>query len=215
MEENTKRLTWRAANLLNPLPAVLVTGAMEEYDPDHPDTKKCSIMTAAWAGTCCSDPVMVQVSIRPSRYSHDIIEKSGEFCVCLTTKRLLTAADYCGVASGRDVDKFERLHLTPIKVEGVRAPGLLESPVCLGCRVEQILRLGTHDLFLGRVTSSNIDASLVDEKGRLCLEKADFVAYSHGAYYALGEKLGTFGFSVRKKTTGKSRKKGGSCHDKR
>lgn len=213
MEEKNRRLTWRAANLLNPLPAVLVTGAKEGYDPEHPDTKLCSIMTAAWAGTCCSDPVMVQVSIRPSRYSHDIIEKSGEFCVCLTTEKLLFATDYCGVASGRDVDKFERLHLTPIRVEGVKAPGIAESPICLGCKVEQILRLGTHDLFLGRVTSSNIDAALVDGKGRLCLEKAGLVSYSHGTYYALGRKLGTFGFSVRKNRTGK--KKSGKNHDKR
>lgn len=182
---------WRASNLLYPVPAVMVS-CMDEND-------RANIMTAAWAGTVCSDPVMVSVSIRKERYSHDIIERTREFVISLTTRKLVYAADYCGVKSGRDVDKFTVLHLHKSPSKEVRAPGIAESPVCLECRVEQILRLGSHDMFVARVVSTDIDPRYLDEKGRFDLEKADLAAYSHGAYYALGDLLGTFGFSVRKK----------------
>ncbi|MGN1022242.1 MAG: flavin reductase family protein [Lachnospiraceae bacterium] len=182
---------WRPANLLYPVPAVMVTCQDGEG--------KANIMTAAWAGTVCSDPVMVSVSIRKSRYSHDIIERTGEFVICLTTQKLVRAADWCGVKSGRDVDKFAQLHLTKLPSRFVAAPGIAESPVCLECRVRQILPLGSHDMFVAEVLSTDVDPRYLDEKGRLDLDSAELAAYSHGTYYGLGEALGTFGFSVRKK----------------
>ena len=190
-KSSTLRAYWRPANLLYPVPAVMVTSQDEEG--------RANIMTAAWAGTVCSDPVMVSVSIRKSRYSHDIIERTGEFVMCLTTERLVRAADWCGVKSGRDVDKFAALRLTKLPSRCVAAPGIAESPVCLECRVRQILPLGSHDMFVGEVLSTDVDPKYLDEKGRLDLERAKLAAYSHGVYYGLGEALGTFGFSVRKK----------------
>ena len=190
-KSSTLRAYWRPANLLYPVPAVMVTSQDEEG--------RANIMTAAWAGTVCSDPVMVSVSIRKSRYSHDIIERTGEFVMCLTTERLVRAADWCGVKSGRDVDKFAALRLTKLPSRCVAAPGIAESPVCLECKVRQILPLGSHDMFVGEVLSTDVDPKYLDEKGRLDLERAKLAAYSHGVYYGLGEALGTFGFSVRKK----------------
>jgi flavin reductase (DIM6/NTAB) family NADH-FMN oxidoreductase RutF len=190
-KSNSVREYWRPANLLYPVPAVMVTCQDEEG--------RANIMTAAWAGTVCSDPVMVSVSIRKSRYSHDIIERTGEFVICLTTQKLVRAADWCGVKSGRDVDKFTALHLTKLPSRFVAAPGIAESPVCLECRVRQILPLGSHDMFVAEVLSTDVDPQYLDEKGRLDLGRAELAAYSHGTYYGLGEALGTFGFSVRKK----------------
>lgn len=190
-KNSTGREYWRPANLLYPVPAVMVTCQDEEG--------RANIMTAAWAGTVCSDPVMVSVSIRKSRYSHDIIARTGEFVLCLTTERLTRAADWCGVKSGRDVDKFAALHLTKLPSRCVAAPGIAESPVCLECRVKTILPLGSHDMFVGEVLSTDVDPKYLDEKGRLDLGSAKLAAYSHGTYYGLGEALGTFGFSVRKK----------------
>ncbi len=185
------KLAWKPSNLLAPLPAVLVSSADEEG--------RANLMTAAWAGTISSDPVMVSVSIRPERYSHDIIERTGEFVLNVTTEKLAFAADFCGVRSGRDMDKFARLGLTPSPSGKVRAPGVAESPVSLECRVTDILRLGAHDMFLGEVLQVDVDEDLMDDKGRLALEKAGLIAYVHGEYYALGERLGTFGWSVKKK----------------
>lgn len=156
-------------------------------------------MTAAWAGTICSDPVMVSVSIRPERYSHDVIARTKEFVINLTTEDLTFAADFCGVRSGRDVDKFEYLHLTKVPSQKVKAPSIGESPVCLECHVTAIEKLGTHDMFLAEVVQVSVDEQYLDEKGRFLLEDAGLAAYVHGSYFALGEKLGTFGFSVRKK----------------
>lgn len=155
-------------------------------------------MTAAWAGTICSDPVMVSVSIRPERFSHGIISRTGEFVINLTTEQLAYAADFCGVRSGRDVDKFSHLNLTKMPSRAVSAPSIGESPVCLECHVTRIEKLGTHDLFIAEVVQVSVDEQYLDEKGRLRLDQAGLVAYVHGAYLSLGEKLGTFGFSVRK-----------------
>lgn len=191
------RQYWRAANLLNPVPAVMITCADEEG--------RANVMTAAWAGTICSDPVMVSVSIRKERYSHDIIERTGEFVINLTNEKLVKAADFVGVRSGRDIDKFaleKELKLTQEKSKLVKAPCIKESPVCLECRVKEILRLGSHDMFLAEVVSTDIDEAYLDENGRLDLKKARLVAYSHGEYYALGKLLGSFGYSVRKKKSG-------------
>ena len=185
------RQNWRASNMLYPVPAVLV-GCRDEEGRDN-------LMTAAWAGTVCSDPVMVSVSIRKERFSHDIIENTGEFTISLTTTGLARATDYCGVRSGRDVDKFKEMKLTRLESAQIRAPGVAESPVVLECRVKQIARLGSHDMFVAEVVNVSVDERLLDGKGRLELEKADLIAYSHGEYFALGKKIGRFGYSVRKR----------------
>ncbi len=187
------RQYWRPSNMLNPVPAVLITCRDENG--------KANAMTAAWAGTICSDPVMVSVSIRKNRYSHDIIQRTGEFVMCLTNRELVRATDYCGIYSGAKVDKFNlpgRLHITEESAKLVKAPCIKESPVCLECKVKQVLELGTHDMFVAEVVSTDIDDSLLDENGRLDLQKADLMAYSHGEYYALGKKLGKFGFTSLK-----------------
>ncbi|MBQ3393046.1 MAG: flavin reductase family protein [Lachnospiraceae bacterium] len=188
------RQFWKPSNMLYPAPPVMVSCADEE---GH-----ANIMTAAWAGTLCSDPVMVSVSIRPSRYSHGIISRTGEFVINLPTEALAYAVDYCGVRSGRDVDKFEVLKLTRAPSRTVAAPSIGESPVSLECRVREVRTLGVHDLFIAEVTCVSVDESLLDRKGRLSLERAGLLAYVHGGYYALGRRLGTFGWSVRRKNTG-------------
>ena len=182
--------------MLYPVPPVMVSCADEEG--------RSNIMTAAWTGTICSDPVMVSVSIRPERYSHAVIARTGEFVINLTTESLTYAADFCGVRSGRDVDKFAHLGLTKVPSRKVKAPSIGESPVCLECVVTGIEKLGTHDLFLARVVQVSVDESYLDEKGRFMLERAGLVAYVHGAYMSLGDKLGSFGYSVRKKAEGRS-----------
>ena len=191
--------------MLYPVPAVMISCADEEG--------RSNIMTAAWAGTICSDPVMVSVSIRPERYSHDVIARTGEFVINLTTEDLAFAADFCGVRSGRDVDKFEYLHLTKLASQKVSAPSIGESPVCLECLVTGIQKLGTHDLFIAKVVQVSVDERYLDEKGRFLLEDAGLVAYVHGSYLSLGKKLGSFGFSVRKKDGNRRRKTVGSDTD--
>ena len=186
------RQNWRASNMLYPVPAVLV-GCRDEEGRDN-------LMTAAWAGTICSDPVMVSVSIRKERFSHAIIENTGEFTISLTTTGLARAADFCGVRSGRDTDKFREMKLTPLESSKIRAPGVAESPVVLECRVKEILRLGSHDMFIAEVVNVSVDECYLNEKGRLELEKADLIAYSHGEYFALGKKIGKFGYSVRRRS---------------
>ena len=176
--------------MLYPAPPVLISCADEEGN--------ANIMTAAWAGTVCSDPVMVSVSIRPSRYSHGMISRTGEFVINLPTEKLAYAVDYCGVRSGREIDKFEHLKLTRAESRTVKAPSIGESPVSLECRVTEIRTLGVHDLFLAEVTGVSVDESLLDRKGRLMLERAGLLAYVHGDYFTLGRKIGKFGWSVSK-----------------
>lgn len=185
--------------MLYPVPAALIS-CMEEDG-------RANLMTAAWIGTVCSDPVMISVSIRPRRYSYDIIRRTGEFVVNLTTKRLVCATDYCGVVSGRDVDKFEKLKLTKVPSRTVRPPGIAESPVSLECRVKQVVELGSHDMFIAEVTAVSVDDRYMDEHGRFDLAEAGLIAWSHGEYFELGRKLGKFGFSVRKKKSGKKHRK--------
>lgn len=188
------RQYWRPSNMLYPIPAVMITCADEEGN--------ANVMTAAWAGTICSDPVMVSVSIRKERYSHAIIERTKEFVINLTTRELAKVTDFVGVRSGRDMDKFALegdLKITKQPSLKVKAPCILESPLCLECKVVEILRLGTHDMFIAEVVSTDIDEKYLDENGRFNLSKADLITYSHGEYYTLGENLGKFGFSVRKK----------------
>lgn len=182
--------TWRAGNMLYPVPAVMVSTARENEKPN--------IITIAWAGTICSDPVMLSISVRKERYSHAILCETKEFVVNLVNEPLVRACDYCGVRSGRDVDKFAQMELTPFAVEGVSVPAIAESPLNLACRVRQVLPLGSHDLFLAEVVSVTVDEQYMDEKGTFHLNDAGLVAYSHGTYYKLGQALGTFGYSVRK-----------------
>ncbi len=206
---------WRGANLLNPVPPVLVCSMDGEG--------RKNIMTAGWTGSVCSDPVMVCVSIRPERLSHSIISASGEFVLSLPTRRLARTVDYCGVRSGRDVDKFRQMGLTEAPSSTIRTPGIAESPVNLECRVTEIKPLGTHDLFLAEVTGVNVDPAYLDERGRLDLARADLLAYVHGEYFTLGQKVGKFGYSVQKRATLKRRdagkprkngKNGTSQHDR-
>lgn len=189
---------WKAGNMLYPLPVVLVSVA---------DGETQNILTVAWAGTVCTNPPMVSISVRPERYSYEMIKKSGEFVLNLTTKELVYAADYCGVKSGRDVDKFRELKLTALPAEQVKAPLIEQSPVNIECRVVQVQNLGSHDLFLAEVLAVHADEKYLDEKGRFDLSKADPVVYSHGTYYNLKESLGTFGYSVRKPGKDSGRRK--------
>lgn len=182
----------KPGNMLYPLPAVLVSCG---------DGKGVqNLLTVAWAGTVCSDPPMLSVSIRKNRFSHHLIEESGEFVVNLVTAGLTRAADYCGVRSGRDGDKWKASGITPVKTPNLeKAPAVAESPVWIECKVDRILELGSHDMFLAKVVGVHADEALFEENGRLDLAKADLMAYSHGEYFRLGEKLGTFGWSVKRK----------------
>lgn len=190
---------WRAGNMLYPVPPVMVSCGREGERPN--------IITVAWAGTVCSDPAMVSVSVRPGRYSYGILCETGEFVVNLVTRRLARAADYCGVASGRDVDKFQKMKLTPLPSRQIRAVGIAESPVNIECRVTERIPLGTHDLFLAQVLGVTIEDQYLNEKNRFELNRAELVSYSHGEYFVLGERLGKFGFSVEKKKSAKRKKK--------
>lgn len=182
---------WKPGNMLYPLPVVLVSVAGK-------DGKK-NILTVAWTGTVCSDPPMVSISVRPGRYSYHMLKDTGEFVINLTTKELAFATDYCGVKSGRDVDKFKELHLTPLPAKVVKAPLIEESPVNIECQVTEVKPLGTHDLFLAKVAAVHVEEKYMDEKNKFHLEEAEPIVYSHGAYFTIGNLLGTFGYSVRKK----------------
>lgn len=182
---------WKPGNMLYPLPVVMVSVADKEG--------KQNIITIAWTGTICSDPPMVSISVRPERYSYHMIKETGEFVINLTTKELAFATDYCGVKSGRDVDKFAAMQLTPVRGDKVKAPLIAESPVNLECKVTEVKHLGTHDMFMAEVVCVHADEKYMDEQNRFHLEMADPIVYSHGTYMTTGEKIGTFGYSVRKK----------------
>ena len=181
---------WKPGNMLYPVLAVMVTVG---------DGKDISnIVTIAWTGTINSDPAMVSISVRKSRYSHELLCKNGEFVINLISKELTYAMDYCGVKSGRDIDKFAETKLTKGEAKTVSVPIIVESPVNIECKVTQVLELGSHDMFLAEVTAVQVDDKYLDEKGKFDLDKANLVAYSHGQYYTLGENIGSFGYSVRK-----------------
>lgn len=182
---------WKPGNMLYPLPVVMVS-VTDGVGNDN-------IITVAWTGTVCSDPPMLSVSIRPERHSYSMIKQTGEFVVNLVTRDLVYATDYCGVKSGREVDKFREMKLTRLPASQVKAPLIGESPVNLECRVSQVIPLGTHDMFLAEIVAVHADRQYMDEKGKFHLEQAEPVVYSHGAYLATGGNLGTFGYSVRKK----------------
>ena len=185
------KCVWPPGTMLAPVPAVLVTCQSAAGQPN--------IVTVAWAGTVCSDPPMLSISLRPSRYSHDLIRASGEFVVNVPTAEQVMAVDRCGVVSGRDTDKFKLTGLTPAPAQHVKAPAIAECPVNLECRVRQTLKLGSHTLFLAEIVGVQVAEELVDGHGRLALERTRLLAYAHGHYYALGRQLGFFGFSVRKR----------------
>ena len=187
---------WKPGNMLYPLPAVMVSVADKEGNSN--------IITVAWAGTVCTNPPMVSISVRPERYSYHMIDETGEFVINLTTEKLTRATDYCGVRSGRDVDKFKETGLTREKAEFVKAPMIKESPVSIECRVTEVKKLGSHDMFLAEVLAVHADEEYMDENNRFDLNRARPMVYSHGEYLGLGKKLGTFGYSVKK---GKKRAK--------
>ena len=181
---------WKPGNMLYPVPAVLVSVADSEG--------KDNLITIAWTGTVCSDPAMTYISVRKERYSHHMLKENKEFVINLVSKEICRAADFCGVRSGRDLDKFEAAGLTREKASTVKVPLVKESPVNIECKVTQVLELGSHDMFLAKVTAVQVDESLLDEKGKLDLNKAHLVAYSHGEYQTFDNILGTFGYSVKK-----------------
>ncbi|MBQ7765997.1 MAG: flavin reductase family protein [Lachnospiraceae bacterium] len=185
------RQFWKPGNMLYPLPAVMVSC-------QRPG-EKANIITLAWVGTVNSDPPMVSISVRPERYSYDIIRETGEFVINLTTESLVKATDYCGVRSGRDVDKFKEMGLHPCQSKEVSVPGIDESPVCMECRVKQELPLGSHTMFIAEVLAVSVDERYMNETGKFSLDQTGLIAYSHGEYLTLGDKIGSFGYSVRKK----------------
>ena len=177
--------------MLYPVPAVMVSCKS--------GNEKANIVTVAWAGTVCSDPAMVSISVRPDRYSHHIILESREFVINLVTEKLTRACDWCGVRSGRDYDKFKEMNLHEYYSDLMETPAIEESPVNIWCRVTKIEELGSHDMFIAKVAGVTVDDSYMDVKGRFALEKTGLITYSHGEYYALGKKLGKFGYSVKKR----------------
>lgn len=190
------KISFKPGNMLYPLPAVMVSVADK--------AGKTNIITVAWAGTVCTNPPMVSISIRPSRYSYDMLKETGEFVINLTTRELAYAADYCGVRSGRDVDKWKEAKLTQAKSDVVKAPCIAESPVNIECSVIRTETLGSHELFLAQVVAVHVDDRYMDRKGSFHLEDANPIVYSHGQYYGLGKRLGKFGYSAVKQQRKKS-----------
>lgn len=184
------KVTWKGGTLLAPVPAVMVScGSMEESN----------ILTIAWTGIVNSIPPKTYVSIRPERFSHKIIKESGTFIINLTTAELVRATDLCGVKSGRETDKFEQLSLTKEKAPNLDCPMIGESPINLECQVTDIVSLGSHDMFLADILTVNVEETYLDENGKLYLDRAGLLTYAHGEYFELGKKLGSFGYTVRKK----------------
>ena len=182
---------WKPGNMLNPVPAVMVSLLTEEG--------KENIITVAWAGTICTNPPMLSISVKPERFSYAGLVKNKEFVVNLTNEALVKACDYCGVVSGRDKDKFKDMKLTPLKMEHVSAPGIAESPVNIECKVKEIKELGSHSMFISEVVGVTVDEKYMDESGRFNINDTGLVMYSHGQYFSLGENLGKFGYSIQKK----------------
>lgn len=195
-ENNSMKEAWKPGTLIYPLPAVLVSCGTtpEEYN----------MLTIAWTGTVCTNPPMCYISVRKERHSYDIIRRTGEFAINLTTEALARATDWCGVRSGRDNNKWQTTGLTPMENEYISAPIIAESPLSICCKVRQVIELGSHDMFLADVVGILADKRYIDpETGKFSLDRAKPIVYSHGEYYTLGELIGYFGWSVKKKTTKK------------
>ncbi len=187
-----QKQSWKPGNMLFPVPAALIScGGTKEWKPN--------LITISWTGTVCTNPPMLSISVRPERHSYDIIKQTGEFTVNLPTIRQTKATDWCGVVSGRDHDKFKKTGLTPAPGLKTGCPVVLECPVNIECRVVQTLELGSHVMFIAEVIAVQVSEELIDTKGKLRLDKAGLITYVHGAYFSLGQYLGHFGFSVRKK----------------
>ena len=200
--------SWKPGTMIYPLPAVLVSfgETPEEYN----------VFTVAWTGTVCTNPPMCYISVRPERHSYEIIKRTGEFVINLTTRRLARATDWCGVRSGKDYDKFSQMGLTATAAAVVAAPVVEESPVAIECRVKQIIPLGSHDMFLADVVNVLVDEEYIDaESGRLDLQRAEPITYCHGEYFSLGEVIGHFGWSVRKKPRKKNNAKASTSSKRR
>lgn len=198
------KVMWKPGTFLYPIPAVMVScGTME----------KSNIITVAWTGILNTNPAMVYISVRPSRYSYNLIKDQGEFVINLTTKDLVRATDWCGVKTGAKVDKFKEMNLHKEKANFVQCPMIKESPVSVECKVKEIKELGSHTMFVAEVLAINSDEKYIDEKGAFDISKCDLIAYSNGNYYSLGKKIGRFGFSVQKKK--KTAKKSGKTIDKK
>lgn len=183
------KVKWKAGTFLYPIPAVMVTCG---------NMKKSNIITVAWTGIINTNPAMVYISLRPTRYSYDLIKESGEFVINLTNKQLARATDWCGVKTGAKVDKFKEMHLTKEKGNYVKCPLIKESPISVECKVKEIKELGSHHMFIAEVLSIDADEKYIDENGAFDISKCDLIAYSNGHYYNLGKKIGKFGFSVKK-----------------
>ena len=184
------KVTWKSGTFLYPLPAVMVScGTIE----------KSNIITVAWTGIINTNPAMVYISVRPTRYSYNLIKENMEFVINLTTEKIAYATDWCGVKTGAQVDKFKEMKLTKEKAEFVNCPMIKESPVSVECKVKEIKELGSHHMFIAEVLAIHADEKYIDEKGAFDISKCDLIAYSNGHYYSLGKKLGRFGFSVKKK----------------
>ncbi len=184
------KISWPPAALLAPLPAVLITSGT---------LQKANVATVAWTGIVNSNPAMTYISLRPSRHSHKIISQTGEFAINLTTAPLCRRVDACGVYTGAKMDKIKKYSFTPEKASKISAPLLAESPLSLECRVVEQKKLGSHDMFLAEIVAVDVDESLIDENGKLNLQKANLLVYAHGDYLQTGRKLGTFGYAVKKK----------------
>lgn len=183
------KVTWKPGTLVYPIPAVLVScGTMEN----------ANVFTVAWTGTICTDPAMTYISVRPERFSYEMIKENMEFVINLTNEELAYATDFAGVRSGKDVNKFEKLNLTKEKATKVNCPMIKESPVSIECKVVEIKELGSHHMFMAEVLAVNVDEKYFDENDRFCMEECNLITYSHGKYYTLGKELGKFGFSVKK-----------------
>lgn len=191
MSKNNSHISWKPGTLIYPLPAVLVSCG------DSPEN--FNVITISWVGTICTNPAMCYISVRPERHSYDLIKNSGEFVINLTTEDMAFATDWCGVKSGKDVNKFEAMGLTPVMGEMVKAPIIKESPLCIECRVKEIVKLGSHDMFIAEVLNVQANKKFIDpETDTFKLSDARLIAYSHGHYYKLGEEIGRFGWTVQK-----------------
>ncbi len=184
------KVKWKGGTLLAPVPPALVSVGDSERD---------NLITVAWTGIICSDPPKTYISVRPERYSYEILKKTGEFIINLPSSHIIRSIDFCGVRSGRNLDKFKECRLTREEATVVKCPAVAESPVSLECRVTDVIPLGSHDMFMADIVAVNVDERYIDEKGKLRIEQTSLATYAHGSYFALGKKIGSFGYSVKKK----------------